>query len=88
MTTEITEYAPKNTHMNFAFIKAPKEILLGKAAKNLSPSAKLLYIALIDRLSISIQNGWRDENGEPYIIFTGEEAMQVICCTKEKSYKT
>ena len=87
MTTEITEQTTKNTYMNFAFIKAPKEILLGKAAKNLSPSAKLLYIALIDRLSISIQNGWRDENGEPYIIFTGEEAMQVIGCTKEKMAK-
>ena len=38
----------------------------------MSGDAKLLYAVLLDRMSLSIKNGWQDKHGNAYIICTIE----------------
>lgn len=57
--------------LDFEFIKAPK-YLLGEPYNKLSNDAKMLYILMINRLSLSIANGKHAENDQYYIVYTRE----------------
>lgn len=50
--------------------------------KSLSNDAIILYAFLQDRLSLSISNEVRDENGESFVIATIESLMKVMKCSK------
>ena len=45
---------------------------------NVSTDAKLLYGILLDRMNLSARNGWMDDAGRVYIIFTLEETMAAL----------
>lgn len=49
--------------------------------------AKLLYAVLLDRMNLSLKNGWQDENGNAYIICTIDEIMDSIRCARQKAVK-
>ena len=51
----------------FAFYRIPRQLVTGSYFKNLSTDAKLLYGLLLDRMSLSMKNGWYDEQGRVYI---------------------
>lgn len=53
----------------------------------MSGDAKLLYAVLLDRMSLSIKNGWQDKHGNAYIICTIEEVMDSIHCARQKAVK-
>ncbi|MBQ4527096.1 MAG: replication initiator protein A [Clostridia bacterium] len=74
--------------MDFDFCKAPKIIFKSEKLKKLSPYAKLLYIALMDRLSLSIKNDWVDESNRYYVYYTVRDAMNDLDCCVEKAIKT
>lgn len=74
--------------MDFDFCKAPKQIFKSEKLKKLSPHAKLLYIALMDRLSLSIKNGWVDKTNRYYVNYTVRDAMNELDCCVEKAIKT
>lgn len=42
---------------------------------------------MLDRMSLSVKNGWFDENKRAYIIFTVEEIMDLLGCAKQKAIK-
>ena len=44
------------------FCKFPKAFLMNSEYKNLSHSAMVVYAALIDRMSLSDRNDWRDDD--------------------------
>ena len=46
--------------------------------------AKVLYGLLLDRMSLSVRNGWMDKLRRIYIYFTQEDAMALMCCGKDK----
>ncbi len=52
------------------FIQVPKELFHSPRYKCLSSDAKLLYGLLLDRMELSRENNWVNENGEIYLIFT------------------
>ena len=56
----------------------PKALFTDERFKSISAEAKILYGILLDRMSLSRKNGWLDEQGRVFIIFTLEEAMS--CC--------
>ena len=68
----------------FSFIRIPKLLFTDKTFSGLSNDAKLLYSLMLDRMSLSKQNGWLDESGRVYIIFTVEEAAEILNCGTEK----
>ena len=57
----------------FSFIRIPKVMLINESFSGLSLSAKILYGVLLDRMALSVKNGWLDEEKRVFIIFTIEE---------------
>ena len=61
----------------FTFYRVPKVLFTNERFWNISADAKMLYGILLDRMSLSAKNGWIDENGRVYIIFTIDEAANI-----------
>ena len=57
----------------FSFYRIPKALFQEPRFQNLSTDAKTLYGILLDRMSLSAKNGWLDEQGRVFIIFTIQE---------------
>ena len=64
----------------FSFYRIPKLLFTDPRFRNLSTESKTLYGILLDRMSLSARNGWRDEDGRVYIIFTVEEIRESLSC--------
>jgi hypothetical protein len=71
----------------FSYYTIPKELFTNSRYKHISTDAKLLYGLLRDRNQLSIKNNWIDEEGHIYIIFTRDEAMEILSVAKEKVTK-
>lgn len=69
----------------FAFYRVPKVLFQNEAFKGLSMDAKILYGILLDRVTLSQQNGWKDDRNRIYIIFTIEEVMDCLQCGNKKA---
>ena len=64
------DYFTKEQSDMFAFYRVPKILITSDYFEELSTNAKLLYGLLLDRVSLSSNNGWVDEQGHVYIIYT------------------
>lgn len=71
----------------FTFYRVPKILFKDQKFKKLSSDAKLLYGLMLDRMSLSIKNGWLDEQGRVYIYYTVESIMEDLGCAREKCSK-
>lgn len=54
----------------YSFYRVPKALIKVDLFEKMSGDAKLLYAVLLDRMNLSLKNGWQDENGNAYIICT------------------
>ena len=54
----------------YSFYRVPKALVKADLFQKMSGDAKLLYAVLLDRMSLSIKNGWQDKHGNAYIICT------------------
>ena len=68
----------------FNFYRVPKTLLTDPRYKSVSIEAKVLYGLLLDRVGLSIKNGWTDKEHHVYIYFTQEDAMELMGCGKDK----
>ena len=66
----------------FTFLRIPKTLITDERYKGLSSDAKLLYGLLLDRMSLSRKNNWLDQNNRVYIVYSIEEIMSDLCCSK------
>ena len=71
----------------YAFYRLPKALITDSYFKHLSTDAKLLYGLMLDRLSLSIMNGWIDEENRVYIYFTLEDICELLNCKTDKAVK-
>ena len=71
----------------FSFYRVPKVLFTDERFWNISTDAKLLYGILLDRMNLSAKNGWMDEAGRVYIIFTIDEIKGSIGCAEKKAVK-
>ena len=71
----------------FTFYKIPKVLITSQQFKKVSDSAKLLYGLMLDRMGLSIRNGWFDEQNRTYIFFTVNDIMEQMNCKTEKATK-
>ena len=71
----------------FAFYRIPRQLVTGSYFKNLSTDAKLLYGLLLDRMSLSMKNGWYDEQGRVYIYYPLDEIQEALCCSHGKAVR-
>ena len=69
----------------FSFYRLPKILFIDPRFRAISAEAKILYGLLLDRMSLSAKNGWLDNAGRVYIIFTVEEIMESLACGNKKA---
>ena len=69
----------------FSFYRLPKALFTSRRFEDVSVEAKVLYGFLLDRMGLSAKNGWKDEEGRVYIIFTVEAIMEHLKCSNKRS---
>ena len=79
------EYFSIEESEQFAFYRVPKLLFTDDRFWNLSTDAKLLYGLFLDRIALSQKNGWVDEQGRVYIIYTVESIMEALGCGNKKA---
>ena len=52
----------------FSFIRIPRMLLTEETFSSLTLQSKMLYSVLLDRMSLSMKNGWFDEENRVYSI--------------------
>jgi len=72
----------------FTFYRIPKLLFTEPMFKDLSSEAKILYGLLLDRMSLSVKNGWFDEEGRAYIYFAIEDIAELLNCGKNKAVRS
>lgn len=71
----------------FSFYRVPRLLIKDERFKELSSDAKLLYGLMLDRMSLSMKNGWFDDENRAYIHYTLDNIMEDLGCAKEKCVK-
>ena len=83
----VYNYFYGQTGEHFNYFQLPEELVLGEDFRDMSSDAKLLYSVMLKRVGLSFKNGWIDDKGRVYIIYTLEEAMRVFHCANQKATK-
>lgn len=68
----------------YTFYRVPKLLFDDPRLRKLSTDAKLLYGLMLDRMSLSVKNGWYDEDGRVFIYFSVEQIMAQLGCGNSK----
>ena len=71
----------------YSFYRIPKVLLTDHRYKSVSMEAKVLYGLMLDRMGLSVRNGWLDSEGRVYIYFTLEDALAMLGCGKDKAVR-
>ena len=66
----------------FSFYRVPRLLIKDERFKGLSSDAKLLYGLMLDRMSLSMKNGWFDDENRAYIHYTVESIMEDLGCAR------
>ena len=70
---------------SYSFYRIPRQLITGEKYKGLSVEAKLLYGMMLDRMGLSLRNGWLDRTGRVYIYYTVEEIQGDLGCGHVKA---
>lgn len=71
----------------FSFFRVPRLLMKDERFKKLSSDAKLLYGLMLDRMSLSMKNGWLDKENRAYIYYTVDSIMDELGCAKATCVK-
>lgn len=71
----------------YTFYRLPKALFTNSRYKGLSDGAKILYGLMLDRMGLSMKNGWLDEQNRVYIYFTLEDVQEYMNCQRDKGMK-
>jgi len=71
----------------FSFYRVPRLLIKDERFKGLSSDAKLLYGLMLDRMALSMKNGWIDEENRAYIIYSVDHVMEDLGCSKPTCIK-
>lgn len=88
--TEISlnfEYYYGKQANQFTFYRIPKQLFVNPAFSGLSSDAKVLYGLMLDRMSLSIKNGWKDSEDRVFIYFTLSEIQELMNCGHNKGVR-
>ena len=76
-----------NTAEQYSFYRIPKALFTDAHFQGVSMEAKLLYGLMLDRMGLSVRNGWLDSDGKVYIFFTLEDALAMLGYGKDKAVR-
>ena len=71
--------------LQYTFYRIPKVLFTDPGFRRITADAKILYGLMLDRMGLSMRNGWLDEQERVFIYFTLEEAMDAMCCGHNKA---
>lgn len=83
----MNQYFKASEAENYVFYKVPKALFTDEKYKAVSTDAKMLYGLLLDRMHLSVKNGWTDKYGRVYQYFTVKEAKEKLHFGHEKICK-
>lgn len=81
------DYFYEDQSQQFAFYRIPKVLFTDARFQRISTEGKVLYGLLLDRVSLSRDNGWIDEEGRVYIIFTLTSIREAMNCSEKSAIK-
>ena len=73
--------------IDFGFFRIPRALVKDERFRDLSTDSKLLYGLMLDRMGLSLQNGWQDTEGRAFIYFTLEEIQATLACGHNKAVR-
>ena len=71
----------------FSFYRIPKVLFTDYHYKMVSVEAKALYGLMLDRMGLSLRNGWFDEEQRVYIFYTLDDAIEMMNLGHNKAVK-
>ena len=71
--------------VNGQFLRFPAVFLSSQRYRELSAESKLVYMLLLDRMTLSQRNGWKDEDGDVYLVFPREEISRLLHISYRKA---
>ena len=83
----VSDYFYGDESKEFSYFRIPRLLISHARFKNVSVEAKLLYGLLLDRMGLSSEHGWYDEDGRVFIYYTVEEIADDLCCGRDKAMK-
>ncbi|MFV0518857.1 MAG: replication initiator protein A [Lachnospirales bacterium] len=72
---------------SYSFYRIPKLLVTDKRFTNVSIDAKFLYGLMLDRMGLSMKNGWLDKDNKVFIYYTLEEVVEKLGCSSTKAVK-
>ena len=84
MASQLVFYTD-NDLKNFTFYKFPKALLSDPHYRDMSDSAKLLYMIFYDRLFLSQKNAYCDDNGILYIHYSLKDIIDTTGWSRDKA---
>ena len=82
--TDADGYYHAGDAVDGVFYRLPKALLTDGRYGGLPADAKLLYALMLDRVGLSMKNGWADGSGRVYIYFTHKDVMRLMGCGSDK----
>ncbi len=89
MSTETLnlEYHYGTEAESYSFYRIPKILISDERFSKVSIDAKFLYGLMLDRMGLSMKNGWFDKDNKVFIYFTLEDAVNKLGCSTTKAVK-
>jgi hypothetical protein len=81
------DYFYPNEAEQFSFYRIPKILFTDERYRDLSAEAKILYGLMLDRMCLSVKNGWFDGKGHVFIYFTLEDSLKLLNCGHGKAVR-
>ena len=83
----MNDYFTADDAEEYSFYRIPKPLILNPDYRSVPVEAKMLYGLMLDRMGLSVRNGWLDEQGRVFIYYTVNSVREDLCCGKEKACK-
>ena len=79
------DYFYEEQSENYSFYRIPKMLFTEGIFEKLSTDAKVLYGLLLDRISLSRENNWLDDDRRVYVFFTIKNVKKSMHCANTKA---
>ena len=81
----VFDYFYEEQSESYSFYRIPKMLFTEEIFEALSTDAKVLYGLLLDRISLSRENGWLDDAGRVYVYYTIKSVKMSMRCANTKA---
>lgn len=81
----VFDYFYEEQSESYSFYRIPKMLFTEEIFETLSTDAKVLYGLLLDRISLSRENGWLDDAGRVYVYYTIKSVKKSLRCANTKA---